>query len=215
MKRPSQASETSNDPFAPDLDTMPELTPAELERSRRYYAREGAKAEMSSGATRGPRLRAIGEVAIRVRDLEKVCSFYQDVLGLTLLRRFENAVAALKIADGVEGQVQTLTLFDRALPSNFTGHPLAGHDPSSTTLHHFAITIAASDYDATIEHFKERGIPFTTANHRWCGWRGIYLQDPEGNVIELVSYHEDLDEGKTGSYDFGKLHGGTSGTPLE
>jgi catechol-2,3-dioxygenase len=170
---------------------------------------------MSTGAARRPALRAIGEVAIRVRDLDRMCSFYQDVLGLTLLRRFENAVAALKIADGVEGQVQTLTLFDRTLPSNFTGQALQGHDPSSTTLHHFAITIAASDHEAMIRHLTERKVPFTTATHRWCGWQGIYLQDPEGNVIELVSYHEDLDEGKRGSYDFGKLHGGTPGVPFE
>lgn len=50
-----------------------------------------------------------------------------------------------------------------------------------------------------------------TANHRWNGWRGIYVRDPEGNIMEVVSYHEDYDEGRAGTYEFEKLHGGTSG----
>jgi len=36
-------------------------------------------------------VRALGEVALRVNDLDKAQAFYADVIGLELMRRFENA----------------------------------------------------------------------------------------------------------------------------
>lgn len=166
---------------------------------------------MSTRSVRKFTYHAIGEVALRVRDMDIMVEFYASTLGLTLRRRFENDVAAFMIAEGVHGQVQTLTLFGPRMPSNFTQGPWPSLDADATTLHHFALTIAPEDYDLAIEDLSADDIPFTTANHRWCGWRGIYLRDPESNVIELVSYHEDFDEGKTGEYDFTKLHGAKSG----
>jgi len=157
---------------------------------------------------------AIGEVALRVSDMDRMIEFYNGKLGLPLLRRFENDVAALRIAEGVAGQVQTLTLFNRRLPSNHHGTTWHGLDGGNTSLHHFALTVPATDYEKVQELLGQDGIEFTLANHKWCGWRGIYVRDPEGNVVELVSYHRDIDEGKDGTYDLSKLHGATNGLPF-
>lgn len=159
-------------------------------------------------------IHAIGEVAIRVTNMDAMIEFYQHVLGFRLLRRFGNDVAALRIAEGVYGQVQTLTLFGETLPPNHPDVSWAGLRQASTTLHHFALTVAPNDYDAILDYFKQLNVVVNTANHRWVGWRGIYVRDPENNIVELVSYHEEYDEGKTGDYDFGKLHGGSPGAPF-
>jgi catechol 2,3-dioxygenase-like lactoylglutathione lyase family enzyme len=160
-------------------------------------------------------IHAIGEVAVRVKNMDAMVEFYQNVLGFPLLRRFENDVAALKIADGVYGQIQTLTLFGPTLGPNHPTVTWTGLEQEHSTLHHFAITISPDDYEQALRDFAAAGVETNTANHRWNGWRGIYVRDPEGNIVEFVSYHEDYDEGKTGNYDFGKLHGGTPDKAFE
>jgi catechol-2,3-dioxygenase len=39
---------------------------------------------------------------------------------------------------------------------------------------------------------KGLGAETTTFDHRWCHWRSIYVKDPEGNIVELVSYDESV-----------------------
>ena len=60
-------------------------------------------------------VKAIGEVALRVNDLNGMKHFYQEVLGLQILGEFPTAVL-LKIADGYDGHTQVLALFDRSTP---------------------------------------------------------------------------------------------------
>ena len=57
-------------------------------------------------------VKALGEIALRVENLDEMQRFYQEVIGLTLMKRFENA-AFFKIADGHAGHTQILALFDR------------------------------------------------------------------------------------------------------
>lgn len=157
---------------------------------------------------------AIGEISIRVENMDDMLEFYVDKLGFELRRRFENDVAAIKLSNGVEGQVQTLTLFSKALPGNFHSYRWKGLDNNQSPLHHFALTIESSQYENLVNTLSENDIPYDSAIHRWTGWKGVYIQDPEENIIEFVCYDEDCDEGKTGKYDFGKLHGAESGKPF-
>ena len=61
-------------------------------------------------------VKALGEVALRVNDLEKMKGFYQDVLGLGVLGEFPTAVL-LKVAEDYGGHTQVLGLFDRSVPN--------------------------------------------------------------------------------------------------
>lgn len=47
-------------------------------------------------------VRALGKVVIRVKDLDLMQDCYQQIIGLVLLRRFEQ-MAFLKVADGYGG----------------------------------------------------------------------------------------------------------------
>jgi catechol 2,3-dioxygenase-like lactoylglutathione lyase family enzyme len=147
----------------------------------------------------------IGEVVLRVADMDTMLQFYTGTLGLQLLRRFEDEVAFMKIAEGAAGQVQTLTLFNRRKHSNFDDKPWPGWDAGRSTLHHIALTVTVPDYEAMKAFVQQQRIPHNIAVHTWIGWRSIFLSDPEGNTVELVCYdpryhrHED--------YDYSKLHG--------
>jgi len=132
--------------------------------------------------------RGVGEVVLRVRDLDAMIAFYRDVLGLELLKRFDDGIAFMKVADGFCGHTQIVGFFKSELPSNFKRRAWSGHEPDRTTLHHFALEIPLEEYDSALAYFHAAGIEIDAAIHRWIGWRSIYLRDPEENTVELVCF---------------------------
>ena len=128
------------------------------------------------------KIKALGEIALRVDDLDAMQAFYQDVIGLELMRRFPDA-AFFKIAEGYGGHTQILALFDRRSQSGYTGLSAA-----QTTIDHFAFTIAREDFESERARLEALGCKLEFANHDWVHWRLLYVRDPEGNNVELVCY---------------------------
>jgi catechol-2,3-dioxygenase len=128
------------------------------------------------------RIRALGEIALRVADLDRMQKFYEKVIGLELLKRFENA-AFFKIAEGYGGHTQVLALFDRSAQPGYSGL-----NPRTTTVDHMAFEIALADFEAEKTRLEGFGVSVETAEHAWVHWRSLYIDDPEGNTVELVCY---------------------------
>lgn len=128
------------------------------------------------------KVRGLGEIALRVADLDAMQAFYENVIGLELIRRFETS-AFFRIAPGFGGHTQILALFDRKGQSGY-----AGLSAAQTTLDHLAFTIAQADYEAERGRLEALGLEVTTAKHAWVHWRSLYVNDPEGNQVELVCY---------------------------
>ena len=75
-------------------------------------------------------------MSIRVRDLDAMHKFYEEVVGLKVLRRDESFVF-FKVAEGYGGHTQNLALFqaeNRYLLENKS----IELNPEQTTLHHIA-----------------------------------------------------------------------------
>ena len=128
-----------------------------------------------------PAIRALGEIALRVRDLDSMQRFYQDVVGLPLMRRFGTS-AFFRVAEGFSGHTQILAIFDRA-----SRDPHAP-DGARSTIDHLAFTIALADFGSEKDRLERLGVAVSTAEHAWVQWRSIYFQDPEGNTVELVCH---------------------------
>jgi catechol 2,3-dioxygenase len=127
-------------------------------------------------------VRGLGEIALRVNNLDSSQKFYEEVIGLTLMTRFPKA-AFFKIADGHEGHTQVLALFDRSdLPD------YKGTDAGTSTIDHIAFEIPLADFTAEVKRLKGLGLEIETAEHPWVRWRSLYVNDPEGNQVELVAY---------------------------
>lgn len=127
-------------------------------------------------------VRGLGEIALRVRNLDAMQKFYEEAIGLTLMARTSN-YAFFKIADGYDGHTQVLALFDRwAEP----GH--RGIDAAISTVDHIAFEITLADFAEEKSRLEALGLEVTTAEHRWVHWRSLYVHDPEGNEVELVCY---------------------------
>lgn len=122
-------------------------------------------------------IQALGEIALRVNDLENMQAFYQEVIGLKLLKRFETA-AFFEIAPGYKGHTQVLALFDRSAQQDYTP-PTA----KATSVDHIAFSIALEHYKSEKTRLEKHGLEVTTAVHDWVKWRSLYITDPEGNLV--------------------------------
>ncbi|HXY36279.1 MAG TPA: VOC family protein [Planctomycetaceae bacterium] len=133
-------------------------------------------------------IRGLGEIALRVSNLDAMQTFYQSVIGLELLRRFERS-AFFRLAEGFGGHTQILALFDRSSDPGFQGL-----DATTTTVDHLAFEIDLADFDRERQRLAECGLAVRTAEHGWVHWRSLYVDDPEGNTVELVCYDPSVRE---------------------
>jgi catechol 2,3-dioxygenase len=130
----------------------------------------------------------VGEVVVRVADLDRSIAFYRDVLGFELLRVLHGAIAFMRVADGVQGHTQIIGLFSREWPASREGKTWDGCEPPLSTLHHFAIEISLKDYESVLQYLTDKGLNPNTSIHAWIGWRSIYVSDPDENTAEFVCY---------------------------
>lgn len=131
-------------------------------------------------------IRGLGEVALQVNDLDTMQTFYEDVVGLQLMRRFDHS-AFFRIADGYGGHTQILALFDRVAEGDGFSVENGYRRPP---LDHFAFEIGLDDYAAELERLQALGIEPRTRTFDWTSWRSIFVNDPEGNTVEWVCYDE-------------------------
>jgi catechol 2,3-dioxygenase len=115
----------------------------------------------------------IGAVGLMVRDLDRLTAYYRDVLGLTV-QQSTRQVALLGV-----GGVPLLELIHRpdALPD----------DPREAGLYHTAFLMPTRTSLARwILHLAKSRVPITGASDHDVS-EAIYLDDPEGNGIEVYS----------------------------
>ncbi len=115
----------------------------------------------------------IGSAALRVRDIERVSAFYRDVLGLSVLARGDAGVT-MGTAEGA-----LLTLISRP------GASL--EPPTQAGLFHTAFLMPTrKDLARWLVHVARNRTPLTGfADHSVS--EAVYLNDPEGNGIEVYS----------------------------
>ena len=127
------------------------------------------------------RVKGLGEVSIQVRDLDAMQKFYEEVVGLEVLRRDDDErFVFFKVADGYGGHSQNLALFEASNTLN----------PQESTLHHIALNVAIEDFETEKMRLEGLGIKIDATVHEWLHVRSLYFYDPEGNHLEFVAYDE-------------------------
>jgi catechol-2,3-dioxygenase len=125
------------------------------------------------------RIKGLGEVSIQVRDLDVMRKFYEEVVGLKVIRQ-EDEYVFFKIAEGYGGHSQNLALFEASNTLN----------PQESTLHHIALNIALEDFETEKMRLEGLGLKIHATVHEWLHVRSLYFYDPEGNHLEFVAYDE-------------------------
>ena len=138
------------------------------------------------------RLLHIAEIALRVTDLPRMAAFYQEVLGLEIVRAYPTMIF-LKACEldsplGHAGHPQLLVLFDRQVRL----------DIAMTTLDHFAFEIPLERYSAERKNLQQLGLEVVEriwqGEFAWLRARSLFFDDPEGNTIELIAHKPDVAE---------------------
>ena len=122
------------------------------------------------------RVKGLGEVSIRVRDLDAMHKFYEEVVGLEVLptggcARRDESFVFFKVAEGYGGHTQNLALFE-ASNTMFLDNKVVQLNSQETTLHHIALNVALEDFESEKTRLEGLGLKVTATVHEWLHvWR--------------------------------------------
>ena len=125
--------------------------------------------------TGGVPVTGVSELVLEVVDLQAAEEFYAGVLGLPVVERWQDREAIWVMA----GERTRIGLW----------RPQVGLAGGRGGLHvHFAMKIAEADFDAAVASLRERGQKVEVMNFSAGHGRAAYLDDPDGNVVELWTW---------------------------
>ncbi len=126
-------------------------------------------------------VRELDHVVLRIRDLDRSLAFYGDVLGCPVEKRQER-IGLVQLRAG--RSLIDLVPLDGPLGS--AGG--AGPGKEGRNVDHLCLRIEPFDAAAIAAHLRAHGIEPGKVESR-CGAEGegpsIYVDDPDGNVVEL------------------------------
>jgi catechol-2,3-dioxygenase len=115
------------------------------------------------------------ELTIEVRDLAAIERFYRDIFGLRVLAREDDRVWL------AAGERARLGLW---LP----GEKEFGDEGGRHV--HYAFSVAPGTLDALAARLDEAAHPYRGPVEHDGGDRSLYVEDPEGNVVEVWDFFE-------------------------
>ncbi|MBT2646650.1 VOC family protein [Bacillus sp. ISL-34] len=115
----------------------------------------------------------VGEVSINVLDLNKAILFYQEIIGLQVLKKADRQAVLT-----TDGKTPLLTLEQPA--------DVIPKEGRTTGLYHFALLLPSrADLSIFLRHLLQTKYPFGAADHEVS--EALYITDPDGNGIEVYS----------------------------
>jgi catechol 2,3-dioxygenase-like lactoylglutathione lyase family enzyme len=127
------------------------------------------------------RIARLDHVVLRVRDVGRMVSFYSEVLGCAVEREVaELGLIQLRAGDAL------IDLVDVAGELGRRGGAAPGRE--GRNMDHLCLRIEPFDAAAIFQHLRDHGVEAGPVERRY-GAEGfgpsIYIQDPEGNIVEL------------------------------
>jgi glyoxylase I family protein len=127
------------------------------------------------------RIREIDHLVLRVVDLDRMLHFYCELLGCTIERR-NDTIGLVQLRAGRS----LLDLVPVDGPLGRAGGAAPGHQ--GRNLDHFCFRVEPFDEAGIRRHLRSHGVdagPLETRNGAEGEGPSIYIEDPEGNVVEL------------------------------
>ncbi|MGH2615865.1 MAG: VOC family protein [Thermomicrobiales bacterium] len=122
----------------------------------------------------------LAEVVLNVRDASRAVAFYGDLLGLERLTPEGQPGPIFFRAGQATERVPSLVVL-APLPADSSAFA------APRALHHLALTIPAAAFDAARVTLTEAGIEVRDGKHPVLAVRTMYITDPDGNEVELIS----------------------------
>ncbi len=127
-----------------------------------------------------PRIKKLDHFVIYVSDLARAEKFYTERLGMPVKMRIGSEQVVCKCGD------MSLALM---LKPDLQTPVEPGAIESPLGRAHFAVNVSAADWSAAREELQVAGVPLSQPVD-WGDHDCFYLTDPDGNLIELMSWRE-------------------------
>jgi catechol 2,3-dioxygenase-like lactoylglutathione lyase family enzyme len=125
----------------------------------------------------------LAEIVLWVRDMEPALHFYRDLFELEVISPPELPNKFLKAADGAHGVPEMIVL----IPHSDRSVEFPREKPKRV-LHHLAFRVEAAAYDQLHERFAAAGLEVRPGVHPVLkGVRTFYVDDPDGNEVEVIA----------------------------
>ena len=115
------------------------------------------------------RLKAVNHVTYNVKDKKRAAKFWEDILGVSRIPK----------------QVNSDHIIWLQLPSGAMVHLVENDEGPSVPSHHGAFEV--DDIELAAEKVRNHGVDTTDITTRNDGQRVFFLNDPEGNRIEICT----------------------------
>jgi catechol 2,3-dioxygenase-like lactoylglutathione lyase family enzyme len=124
---------------------------------------------------------SILETIIYANNLEEAAWFYHEVLGLEMPRGLSDLAALFRIDKN-----HVLLVFDPTV-SDQPGRAVPSHGARGPG--HIALRIQDRDYQNWLDRFSQHGVTIEQEQEwdRNDPGRSIYVRDPSGNSVELIT----------------------------
>jgi catechol 2,3-dioxygenase-like lactoylglutathione lyase family enzyme len=124
-------------------------------------------------------IKGIAEIVLNCWDQAATRRFYEEVFGLEFLGKpSEPGPVFLQAGPGQAGIPQMIVLVPLPPGGDSFGAP--------RTLHHLAFEVSPEDFDNLETHLREQGFEIRSGRHPVIPSRTMYVDDPEGNEVEII-----------------------------
>ena len=125
------------------------------------------------------RVRGVLETVLYADDVPAAAAFYREAFGLTPANEIDEESAALRVSG-----THVLLIFNPE-HSGKPGRIVPSHGAHGAG--HVAFTIRPADHELWLGRLSEVGVS-VEQEHTWAnGERSIYVRDPGGNSVELIT----------------------------
>jgi catechol 2,3-dioxygenase-like lactoylglutathione lyase family enzyme len=124
----------------------------------------------------------LAEIVLMVQDIQKSQDFYRDVLGLKVISPQLGGPVFLQAGEDRAGVPHQIVLVPRP--------PEAPDFPAERALrsfHHLGLELPRGSLQETQRQLEAQGYEVRIGEHPFLPVEAIYIDDPDGNEVELVA----------------------------
>ncbi|MGE3985709.1 MAG: VOC family protein [Dehalococcoidia bacterium] len=123
----------------------------------------------------------LAEIVLMVGDVERSRRFYEETLGLKVISPDLGGPVFLQVGEG-SGVPQQIVLIPRPVEA-----PTQPAERTSRAFHHLGIVVPAGSLQEARGQLEAQGFEVRTGEHPFLPVEAIYIDDPDGNEVELVA----------------------------